>query len=222
MPSWNRIKRIGEWLHQKMSQLSEGLAVTHLILALSASLPLSETRARTRECARTLSVLMEELNITPLPAQSHLRALVESVRHRYDLPGPLDVHYGGPKEATSPTNLARSLGRAMYAIRTHNFFVHEGVTARYLRKFIRAYTRYPVIAFDEKDSADRWTRDLMEVDIVPRIFVAELDRPYSPQNTKSNDSLYGTVVEFAELNDALESLTISGKAQRDGTGMMPM
>lgn len=213
-PSWNKTKRVGKALHQKISQLSEGQAVTQLILALSASLPLTKTHTRASECAKALSVLMEELNITPLPAPSHLRALVGSVCDRHELPGPLGVHYGGFKESTSPANLARSLGRALYAIRTHNFFVHEGVTAKYLRKFLHAYTRYPVIAYDEKDIEDHWTTGLMETDVVPRIFVSKYDRPYTMQHTKSDDQFYGRVVEFDELNDALESLTMYWRAQR--------
>lgn len=211
---WNKTKRLGEALHQKMSQLSEGQAVARLILALSASLPLSNPRTRATECAKALSFLMEELNIFPLPAQSHLRALVGSVCGRHRLPGPRGVHYGGPREGTSSTSLARSLGRALYAIRTHNFFVHEGVTAKYLGRFLKAYTRYPVIAFDETDIVDRSMRDPMETDVVPRIFVANLDRPYTLQYTKPDDQFYGRVVEFDELNDALESLTMYWRAQR--------
>lgn len=215
-PSWNSTKRIGESLHQKMSQFREGLAVTHLIIALSASLPLSEIHARASECARALCVLMEELKISPLPAQSHLRALVGSVCKRHALPTPLDVHYGGPKEASSMTSLAGSLGRAVYAIRTDNFFMHEGVTARYLKKFMVAYTRYPVIAVDGKYTADRLTSTLAENDVVPRIFVANLDSRHTTLNAKPKDPFYGKVVEFDELNDVLESSM--GSELRDVTG----
>jgi hypothetical protein len=211
-PLWNRTKRIGEALHQKMSQLSEGQVVTRLILALSASVPQSETHARASECARALAVLMEELKITPMPSQSHLQALVGSVCRRHTLPRHLDVHYGEPKEANSPINLARSLARVLYAIRTHNSFVHEGVMVRYLSKFILAYTRYPVIAFDEM--TDRWTKDLTETNVAPRIFVAKFDRPYTLQYKNSNDRFYGRVVEYDKLNDALESLTMYWRAQR--------
>jgi len=216
-PLWNTTKRIGEMLHQKLSQLNEGLAVTHLILALSASLPLSKALAGTRECAKALSVLMEELSIFPLPAQNYLMVLVGSVHRHYALPEPLNVHYGGPKEATSPTSLARSLGRALYAIRTGNFFVHEGVTARYLRKFILKYTRYPVIAVGDnfdKNIADHLMTSLTNTDVVPRIFIAKSDRPHTTQNIKSIDPLYGQVVEFDELNDVLERLTSDRIAQR--------
>lgn len=219
-PSWNRAKRVGEWLHQKMLQLSEGLAVTHLILALSASLPLSETRARTKECARALSVLMEELSTSPSPAQSHLQALVESVCNRHKLPKTLDVQYGGSKEATSSTALAISLARAMYAVRTDNFFIHHGVSGRYLRKFLLAYTRYPVIAVGEKDFAEDLSKAWMNRGLVPRIFVARPGMPSITPDTKSNASFFGRVVEFDELNDGLEKM--SGKAQRDGTSKMPM
>jgi hypothetical protein len=216
-PLWNTTKRIGEMLHQKLSQLNEGLAVTHLILALSASLPLSKVGAGTRECAKALSVLMEELLVFPLPAQNYLMALVGSVYHHYTLPEPLDVHYGGPKEETSPTSLARSLARALYAIRTDNFLVHEGVTARYLRKFIITYTRYPVLAVHDnfdKNIANDLTRPLMKTDVVPRIFIAKSDRPHTTRNAKSSDPLYGQVVEFDELNDVLERLTSDRTAER--------
>lgn len=91
-PSWTSAKRIGEMLHHRMSQFSEGLAVIHLILALSASLPLTESDTRASECARALSVLMEELNISPLPAQGHLRALVGSVCNHHTLPKPFNFH----------------------------------------------------------------------------------------------------------------------------------
>ncbi|GAB7333594.1 hypothetical protein MBLNU13_g05164t1 [Cladosporium sp. NU13] len=214
-PSWSTTKRIGEMLHQKMSQLDEGLAVTHLILALSASLPLSEMPARTRECAKALSVLMKELNISPSPAQPHLQALVESVCNRHNLPKALDVHYGGPKEATSSTALAGSLARALYAIRTENFFVHEGVTAKYLRKFLLAYTRYPVIAVGEKDFAEDLSSSWMKLEAVPRIFVAKPDRLYNPQKSDSSGSYYGHVVEFDELDNVLKRSMMYWKPQRD-------
>jgi hypothetical protein len=216
-PLWNTTKRIGEMLRQKLSQLNEGLAVTHLILAFSASLPLSTIWVATRECAKALSVLMEELFIFPLPAQDHLMALVGSINRHYTMPEPLDVHYGGPKEATSPTSLARSLGRALYAIRTDSFFVHEGVTARYLGKFITTYTRYPVVAVHDNfdtNIADDLTISLMKTEVVPRIFIVKSDRPQTTRNAKSSDPMYGQVVEFDELNDVLERLTSDRTAER--------
>lgn len=212
-PSWSKTERIGEILHQQMSQLSEGLTVTHLILALSASLPRPKIHAGESECARALSVLMKELNISPIPAQTHLQALVVSVRNRYKLPRRLGVHYGGPKEATSPTNLAGSLARALYAMLTNNFYIQEGVTAKYLKKFVVAYTRYPVIAVDEKNVASLVNDSLVTSGVVPRIFVANLDSPHVPQNVKSNDSFYGRVVQSDELNEALESSTTHWKAE---------
>jgi hypothetical protein len=196
-----------------MSQFSEGLTITRLILALLASLPLPKTYVRASECASALSVHMEELRISPVPAQTHLRALVVSVSSRHKLPRRLDVHYGGPKEATSPINLAGSLARALYAIQTENFYIHEGVTAKYLKKFVVAYTRYPVIAVDEKNVASLVNDSLVTSGVVPRIFVANLDSPHVPQNVKSNDSFYGRVVQSDELNEALESSTTHWKAE---------
>ena len=145
---------------------------------------------------------MDELNISPSPAPNHLRALVESVCNRHTLPKALDVHYGGTKEATSPFALARSLGKAMYAIRTDNFFVYEGVTAKYLRKFLQTYTRYPVIAVHD-DMKNVLTDDMITNGVVPRIFVMTFKK-HLPHNTKAKAPLYGKVVGFDELNDALE------------------
>jgi hypothetical protein len=137
---------------------------------------------------------------------------VVSVCNHYKLPKPLNVHYGGPKEATSPKYLAGSLARALYAIRTDNFFVHEGVTARYLEKFILAYTCYPVIAVDEDNVAGHESRLISGV--VPRIFVAIPDSPNVLQDAEYNDWFYGRAVEYDELNEALESLTTYWKAER--------
>lgn len=135
-PWWNRTERIGEMLHQQLSQFSEGLAVTRLILALSVRLPLLEGLAPANACAKALSVLMEELKISPIPAETHLRALVVSVRNHYKLPNPEYDYYSGQRKATLPISLAGSLARALYAIRTDNFFIQESANAEYLKWFM--------------------------------------------------------------------------------------
>ena len=213
-PWWNRTERIGEMLHQQLSQLSEGLAVTRLILALSASLSLLEGLAPANACAKALSVLMEELKISPIPAETYLRALVMSVCSHHKLPEPFFIPYSKRQSATLPIDFARSLARALYAICTDNFFVHEGVRGKTLESFIIAYTRYPVIAVDGKKIAGLPDDSPVMIGVEPRIFLSYLDSARVPQDTKSNDSFYGRVLEFDELNEALKNSSTYWKADQ--------
>jgi hypothetical protein len=163
---------------------------------------------------------MEGLKISPAPSQTHLQALVVSVCNHYKLPKPLNVHYGGQKVTTSPIYLAASLARALYAIRTDNFFVNEGVTGKYLKKFIIAYTRYPAIAVDGKNVAGLVNDTPVINSIEPRIFLANLDSARVPQDTRWKGSFLGIVVEFDELEEALEIYAAYWRAGQSPTRLV--
>lgn len=203
-PFRSKAKRVGEMLYQEMTQLSEGQAVTHLIIALSARLPWSDTPAsRASECARLLSVLMDELQISPLPAHTYLSALVESTCDRYTSPSLADYP---PLGFQTGTYLARSLGRAMYAIRTDAFFVHKGRPARILEEFMNAYSHHPVVTVDGNFQAHVLSSALRKKALVPRIYIARPHEMSSIQErAPSYDTFYGNVVESEELNDLLEN-----------------
>jgi hypothetical protein len=202
-------KRTGEKLYKEMIQLSEGQEVAQLIVMLSTILPRSATRAaRATQCSRLLLALMDELNISPLPAGSQLQALVESTFDRSTLSQPVD----SIDEPTLSIRLARSLGRAMFAIRTHNFFVYEGLPARHLEIFLNTYSYYPVIVVHEDFKEVDLVGPLIYKETVPRIYLKwnstlPTDRKgSSTEETKSRyDSDYGDMVEFEDLDDLLET-----------------
>lgn len=118
------VKRVGAVLYREMSRLSRAQAVVYLIGAFFTDL--QEYRAsRKRDCARMLAVMMDELKTFPSPAHSHLLGLVECICVLVLLTQP-DTIEGRPGTAMF---LARSLGKAIHAIRTNAFFVRSSKTS---------------------------------------------------------------------------------------------